>query len=137
MSKVKIAFRKNSDGIYTQAICFFTRSKYHHCELIVDGISYSSSQKDGGVRAKKITFVPDRWDIVEIDADPRKVVHWFIDHNGQKYDWFGAFKIALPFLPNYGSKWFCSEACAAALDLKNPKWYTPGDLAEHFGLKRK
>lgn len=137
MSTVKLAFYKYTGDAYDRLIKLFTRSKYSHCELIVEGISYSSSPQDGGVRAKEIHFKSDRWDIIDVPGDPKEIVHWFSEHHGQKYDWFGAIKTVFPLSPNYGSKWFCSEACAAALQLKREKWFDPGDLAEYFGLPRK
>jgi hypothetical protein len=113
-------------------ICGFTRSPYSHCELVIDGVCYTSSMTDGGVRSKVIDLKNGKWDVIEIQGDKEKALAWFAAHAGQKYDWLGALKFGFPFLSRGKNRWFCSDAIADALGLLNPESYTPASLAWHF-----
>lgn len=110
------------------AVCLFTGSPYSHCELVIGGICYSASARDGGVRAKAIDLNTGRWDVFPIEGDEKAALNWFIAHQGQKYDWAGIARFAIPFLPHRSKQWFCSEACGAALGLDNPQDLTPASF---------
>jgi hypothetical protein len=116
-------------------ICAVTRSSYSHCELVIDGLCYTSSNRDGGVRAKRIDLTTGAWDVFPITGDREAALRWFREHYRECYDWIGALRIALPFLPNHARKWFCSEAVGAALGLPQPERITPQSLLDHFNLK--
>lgn len=114
--------------------CIFTLSRYSHVELVIDGVCYTSSARDGGVRAKRIDLESGHWDVVTLPADFRdeaKALAWFRSHLGQRYDWLGVFRFApfLRWLPHRPRQWFCSEAVAAALGFPDPETWTPADLA--------
>ena len=111
-----------------KAVCWFTGSKYSHCELLIGGLCYSSSARDGGVRAKAIDLTSGRWDVYPIEGDEKKALQWFIDHMGKRYDWAGIARFVIPFLPKVDGQWFCSEACGAALGLDNPQDLTPASF---------
>ena len=53
---MQIAFYNGykSKTLWDWIVCIISRSKYSHCELIQDNLSYSSSNRDGGVRFKRI-----------------------------------------------------------------------------------
>lgn len=56
MSGVQIAFYRGPPRRWLHKlshwlICLFTLSRYSHCELVIDGVCWSSSARDGGVRA--------------------------------------------------------------------------------------
>jgi hypothetical protein len=51
---VKLALYKGRGGIANAVIRWWTGSIYSHCELVVDGLCYSSSVMDKGVRRKQI-----------------------------------------------------------------------------------
>lgn len=133
-SKVYLALYKGPssgfpDKLTHAAICWFTKSIYSHCELVVDGVCYSASVRDGGVRSKVINLDSGKWDLVELEGyDPNVITNWFSLYEGQKYDWAGIFRFILPFLPANPLQWFCSEAVGAALGIENPEEYSPGDL---------
>lgn len=117
------------------ATCVFTLSRYSHVELVIDGVCYSSSARDGGVRAKRIDLASGHWDVVALPADFRdeaKALAWFRTRLGQHYDWAGVLRFVplLRWLPREPRQWFCSEAVAAALGFPNPDTWTPADLSE-------
>lgn len=114
------------------ATCAATLSRYSHCELVIEGICYSASARDGGVRAKRIDLNSGRWDVIEINGDDAFALEWFRSHIGAEYDWTGALRFLFPILRHRRGLWFCSEACAAALGLPSPWRWTPGGLARHF-----
>ncbi len=132
---MKIALYKGPADDWTHkiahwAVCTFTASRYSHCELVIQGVCYSSSARDGAVRAKTIDIYSGKWDVHQIKGDETQALQWFNDHMGQPYDWAGVLRFAFPFLPHRSKQWFCSEACAAALGIDNPHKLTPADLAE-------
>lgn len=127
---VVLALRKNDDRLTSKAICWWSNSIYSHCELVVDGVSYSSSAMDGGVRSKVIDMTPDKWDFIELPwIDPVDVTSYFIRTDSYKYGWLG---LITNQMFNLGRSdpdtTFCSQWCAAAMGIPNPAQYSPGSL---------
>ena len=138
---MKVAFYKGTHaglpGIYNRLVRWWTRSPYSHVELILadrpkKGFSYaaSSSAMDGGVRFKTIEFDPALWEIVELPErmDENAAWNWFLEHEGQAYDLLGNLHFVVSAIGDDKRKWFCSEACAAALGMPNPERFDPGTL---------
>lgn len=104
----------------------WTWSKYSHIELVIDGVCYSSSPRDGGVRAKKIDIYSGRWDLFPLDKEKLEnslAREWFQVHMEENYDWMGIVRFVFPFIPHRSNQWFCFEAVAAALGLPKPhRW---------------
>lgn len=113
-------------------VCIGTWSKYSHCELVINGMCYSASARDGGVRSKAIDLASGHWDVVEVSGDAMRALMWFQAHQGQAYDWWGVLRFALPFLRQRPGKWFCSEAVAEALGMADSAGVTPGGLWEVY-----
>lgn len=44
------------------------RVAYSHCELVIDGVCYSSSPRDNGVRSKAIDLHSGSWDLIEVSG---------------------------------------------------------------------
>ena len=113
-----------------------TRGIYSHCEIAValgDGVfeCYSSSLRDGGVRAKTMPLPPDKWDLIALpNVDAAYVAAYFGQTQGRGYDWLGV--VGFPWGLNMRDKWFCSEWCACVLGLPKPHRYTPSGLAVLF-----
>jgi hypothetical protein len=110
------------------SIRVWTLSKYSHAELVIDGWCYSSSARDGGVRRKLIDLTSGRWDVVDIECDTDAVLAWFLQHDGENYDWAGICRFVVPFLPHRQNQWFCFEALAAALGQAAAHKFTANDL---------
>ena len=124
-------------GIGPALIRWWTKSPYSHCELVVDGVAYSSSVQDGGVRAKRIEFNPAHWDFVDLPwADPDAVLHYFRMTDGEPYGWVDLLWRQVFNRPGDALGAFCSEWCAAALGLTNPQQYSPGTLGEYCKSRR-
>lgn len=101
----------------------WTWSKYSHAELVISGICYSSSSRDGGVRSKVIDLNSGKWDVFEITDAPAKVqqaVSWFTLHEKDKYDWLNILRFVIPFIKQDRNKWVCYESIGAALGIKEP-----------------
>jgi hypothetical protein len=83
-------------------------------------ICISSSERDGGVRAKKAYEVyknPENWDVVSIPCTMEQAVEMLtfcIQRIGLKYDWAGVIGFKLSFINENKKKWYCSELCDAA-----------------------
>lgn len=135
---IKVAFYKGSEEFLDKVIQWWTKSPYSHCEIVIDGVSYTSSPRDGGVRGRIINWKPEHWDFIEVHPDvqptPEQVRQWFFDHWGQKYDWLGLIGFVFPKGLRFNSqkRWFCSEACATALGLSNPSSFTPQGLYDEL-----
>ena len=113
-------------------VCLGTLSRYSHCELVVQGVCYSASARDGGVRGKVIDLGSGHWDVVDVPGDEVAALAWFERHQGDHYDWMGVLRFALPFLRQRPGKWFCSEAVAEALGVADSAGVSPGDLWEVY-----
>jgi hypothetical protein len=120
-------------GAYNRLVRWWTRSPYSHVELLFLGgrESASSSYMDGGVRFKSIDFNPALWDFVDLPVTAEVAADaylWFIDHAGDAYDLLGNLHFVVSAIGDDKRKWFCSEACAAALGMPNPERFDPGTL---------
>ena len=101
-------------------IKWWTNGSYSHSEIqFSDGICFSSSSRDGGVRFKRIDINPDRWSSVDIPIkDEAALITWCKTQVGRKYDWRGILGFGImPFRDNLQNrkKWYCSEICAEVI----------------------
>lgn len=113
------------------AIRLWTWSRWSHAELVVDGVCYSSSSRDGGVRAKTIDLTSGRWDVVQVDLPDEQTAQalaWFLNNDGDKYDWAGIIRFVIPFLPQSGRRWFCFESIGESLGFAGAYKLTANDL---------
>ena len=123
-------------GNFNRGVRWWTHGPYSHCELVIallaDGQAqcWSSANLDGGVRPKLITLDPAHWDVIEVPwANPFEALDWFVLHEGDRYDTLGLFGFVGRRGDGDKDKWWCSEACAAALGLDEPWRYCPNALA--------
>jgi len=123
--------RPGLQGLYSRAVRWIDRGPYSHCELVFsDGLSASASWMDGGVRFKRIDYNPAHWDFIELpDAAEPYACEWFRANEGAPYDLMGNVRFVLPWLSDSEKGWFCSEAMAAALKIKEPWRFGPNGLA--------
>lgn len=125
------ATRPGVQSIYSRLVRLIDRGPYSHCELVFsDGLSASASWMDGGVRFKRIDYDPAHWDVIDLPPALEPYARdWFEFNEGAPYDLLGNLRFVLPWLPDSSRGWFCSEAMAAALKLKEPWRYGPNGLA--------
>jgi len=107
-----------------------TMSPITHVELVIDGMCYSSSGLDGGVRVKKIDLNDGKWEVIHITVKHPLAMWAFINRTlGAEYDFAGIVRFALPFVKSDPDKWFCSEWVAQAIgDPVVADKVTPKDL---------
>lgn len=117
--------------LHNHLIRWFEGGPYSHVELIFSGgISASSSLQDGGVRFAWIDFNPERWDFIELHGfDEAAALAWFKSREGARYDLWGQARFLLGFVTPARSRYWCSEAIAAALRLDKPDKYGVNPLA--------
>ena len=129
---VQLALYKGKGLIGNALIRWWTRSPYSHCELVVDGVAYSSSLMDKGVRAKRIDFKSEHWDMVELPEPVRQqALDYFTATRGQRYSWLDLIRSQIfNRNANEDGAAFCSEWCASALGLPNPATYSPRTLGD-------
>jgi hypothetical protein len=104
--------------------------RYSHAELVIDGVCYSSSVRDGGVRSKVIDLNSGKWDLVDLHIDPSYALSVFMSKQDNTYDWSGAIRWGLPFLKQNPMKYYCFEIIAEMLGLENPSMWTALDLRD-------
>jgi hypothetical protein len=130
-----IAFYKSTHtglpGIYNRLVRWWTKGIYSHCELLFsDGICASSSYMDGGVRFKQIDLDITKWDFVRVpDHLEVNARLWFKMHQGDRYDLLGNLHFVIGAVSDDKNKWFCSEAVASALGIKEAWRFSPNELA--------
>lgn len=110
-----------------------TWSGYSHAELVIDGICYSSSARDGGVRSKLIDLSSGHWDVFNLTDNKQvkaKALAWFVEHHGNPYDYRNIVRYVLPFIGHNKNHWVCYEAVGAALGIKRPHTLTAEKLLE-------
>lgn len=88
----------------------------------------SSSLRDGGVRAKRVSLKPGHWLIADVPQwDVLRALELLDETEGMPYDLFGAMATVLPTRQKSGS-YFCSEWVAAPF-LRSPQTFGPAQLA--------
>lgn len=123
-------------GLFNRVVRWWTNGPYSHCEIVLQALDgsqmlcASSSNTDGGVRFKAIDLDPERWDLIALPAEnATAVIRWFDAHLGEGYDFIGLAGFVLRRSDGSKRRWFCSEACAAALGLDEPWRFCPNTLA--------
>ena len=115
-----------------------TYSKVTHCEAILDEnpdgsvTIASASVRDGFcVRTKKNVFLTkENWIIHDKpEWDAEKARAWFIQHDGELYDWRGAGVCWLPVVWSMPNRHFCNESVGAPF-IADPETLTPAQFAE-------
>ena len=112
----------------------FTKGKYSHCEIAIqiknsdNYFCFTSSVRDGGVRAKIIKLKENHWDFIKININEDKLNDFLNDTIGMKYDFLGCLGILSNKIKHEKNKYFCSEWCAKFLGYENPEKITPSEL---------
>ena len=129
---VQLALRKEDTRLTARFIQWWTNSVYSHCELVVDGLCYSSSAMDGGVRCKAIDLDPEKWDVIDLPwADGSQIVAYFRETDHHRYGWLGLiFSQLFNLNRETAGAQFCSQWCGAALGLPAPSSLSPQTLGE-------
>ena len=115
-------------------ICWWTRSPYSHVEIVVNGVCYSSSLRDGGVRKKAIDLSKPHWRTIPIDWRAEEAaLRVFQRYEGQPYGWGDLLTQHVLRLPVDDPGLLCSELCALMLGLpeSTARGMTPGALVEY------
>ncbi len=124
---MRIAFfkglRSGEKGELDGVIRKLTNGPYSHTAMVFsDGVlGEATNVNDAGVRFRANPYLaPGAWDFIDLpDYDEGKARTWFVQHEGQPYDYQGALRMADPTLKGDPDAWYCSEACATALGLPN------------------
>ena len=122
---VQIAFYKADKAKkhrwLTKLIAWWTGGEFCHCEIIIDGFMYSSSNWDGGVRKKKWNGAGDKWVVIPVlGVDKQKILDFYKETKEEKYDYLGILGFVLPF-KDREKQWFCSEWVSNALKIAGCK----------------
>lgn len=122
----------------SRLICWWTNSPYSHCELVVGSVCFSSSLRDGGVRAKIIDLDPAHWDIIATPWVPKEAVYQHYERTQHlTYGWSDLITqqvLRIPF--ELRNAYFCSEWCAEAMGLPEPEMWHPGVLGDYARTRR-
>ena len=128
---MKIHFYKARNGKLGDKIVGIV-SIFSHVELEIDGVFYSSSNRDGGVRSKIIDISnKKKWVSFELknNIDKNICLNYFKSVKEQKYDWLNIFFSQIIKLNIQSSnKQICSEFVGNCLQLDNAYKYSPEAL---------
>ena len=131
MEQIKIHFYKARNGKIRDKIVGLV-SVFSHVELEINGVCYSSSNRDRGVRSKVIdTSNAQKWLSFDLkkDIDVNRCLLYFESVRGQKYDWLNIFLTQIIKVNIQSSnKQICSEFVANCLQLDNAYKYSPEAL---------
>ena len=127
-------------------ICAWTRSPYSHVEIVIEPViydpfgarCYSSSLRDGGVRAKTIDLTPSWWRVIPITwRDEEAALRVFRRYEGQPYGYWDLITQHVLRLPVDDPGLLCSELCALMLGLpeSTARGMTPGQLVEYVEMR--
>ena len=115
-------------------ICWWTRSPYSHVEIVINGVCYSSSLRDGGVRKKTIDLDKPHWRVIPIEwRNETDAWREFAKRNGKPYGWMDLITQHVLRLPVDDPGLLCSELCALMLGLpeSTARGMSPGALVEY------
>lgn len=129
---LQLAFYRGAGNWFDKITRWRTAGDFTHVELVFsDGMSFSSSQWDGGTRFKDIKYTDlEKWVLTPVlGVDEQAVRQWCEGQDGKKYDWQGILKLMTTggVKGDTAESWFCSEICRAAIasDLVFD-WLRPG-----------
>lgn len=120
-------------------IRLWTWSKWSHAELVIDGVCWSASARDGGVRQKSINLDSGRWDLVSLpltDEETGRAFGWFLTHEGEGYDYLNIARFIFAFLGQDRNKWVCFEAIGSALGLAGTHKLTANDIFSWAAMRQ-
>lgn len=139
---VRVAFRFGDPRLFSRLVCLLRGGDSAHCEVAWawEGARHrcvSASFLDGGVRCKDIDLRAGAWRVYELQAHHWPLA-WGAAHAGARYDVLGLLGIVLPPLGHSRKRWFCSEAVAAVIGLREPQIYdlrTLESVCARFGRR--
>ena len=131
MEQIKIHFYKARNGKIRDKIVGLV-SVFSHVELEINGVCYSASNRDGGVRSKVIdTSNKQKWVSFDLkkDIDVNRCLLYFETVRCQRYDWLNILLTQLIKLDiQSDNKQICSEFVGNCLQLDNAYKYSPETL---------
>ena len=131
MEQIKIHFYKARAGKIGDKIVGLV-SVFSHVELEINGVCYSASNRDGGVRSKVIdTSNKQKWVSFDLkkDIDVNRCLLYFETVRCQRYDWLNIFFTQIIKVNiQSNNKQICSEFVGNCLGLEDSYKYSPESL---------
>ena len=90
-----------------------TKASYAHGSIMQDGHVYDTTVTRGYLGEAKPLSKQGKREVTVIDLPDIDATSWYAEHVGKKYDMIGL--LFWPLDVHTKSKWYCFEACAAAL----------------------
>lgn len=138
MIHLAVAINDKDESVVSTLISIYTLSPAYHTELIFTDDKVFTMDPNG---ARFITRTYDRYHWVLIPLPwisplQEKEIRTWVEElvaSNPKYDWIGATIGRIKPEVGRNNKWFCSEACAAALAKYTPvitmdRWWSPVKL---------
>lgn len=125
---IQVAFRFADSRLFARLVCLLQGGDSAHCEVVVRSVAdvhecISASYLDGGVRSKTMPLPAAKWRIYDVPGDPEGARAWLRKHEDQPYDLLGLLGFVIRRVRGRGDAWFCSEAAAAMLGVRDPWRY--------------
>ena len=107
-------------------IALWTRSKYYHTEIVINGYRITTHPGSGLVINKSLPTDSENWDTVIFPefsittTEYEEIFNWLWLQEGKKYDIKGIFLSQIFKLNTHNpDRWFCSEIATTILQLFN------------------
>ena len=144
---IRIAFYKGPRNWRTKIVTWWTGRFYTHAELVLPCGECIGISPEGVSRIRMLhqPHLPDeQWDFIDLEVSREqltKIVGFFTNTHGHKYDWFGMLVSHFtPFYVKHDRKWYCSQWIACALTISDifpfmSNKINPGKLYDILNIK--
>lgn len=89
-------------------------SQYSHGGVVIDGWLYHVTSKRGLHVLKPGEWTPERWDLIEVDADHETAWRMWFRYADAKYDWFSLLAF-IGLRVRDSRRFYCFEWCWLAM----------------------
>lgn len=127
---VTVGFYKgrHSGHLFSWLLAWLDRTIYSHAVIVWavldDGAAYVSEATIAGVRTHTRVWKPELWELVEVKAEAIDVHRWWLSNEGRPYDAIGLLGFIARRIKGLRGAYWCSEAVAASLGLRDPWRFT-------------
>ena len=114
---------RHSGHVFSWLLAWLDRTDYSHAAIVwqINGPAALVSESTlPGVQTHWRAWRPELWDLVQVPADAAAVRAWWEANDGRPYDALGLFGFIARRIKGLRGAYWCSEAVAASLGLRDP-----------------
>lgn len=96
-------------------------SQYCHGGVVIDGWLYHATSARGLHALKPGEWTPERWELIDIDADKEVAWRMWLRYGGAQYDWLSLLAF-VGLRVRDSRRMYCFEWCWLAMTGQVPTW---------------